>query len=181
MSLINRKYFAQYSPLPIPSNFDYSEIMLYEPVAIEIWVRPLIGDDLVDELEDQVKNNTLTPENSTLLTDGKLWQYLCYATCLEGLPFLWANISAVGITLGKSESSDSITLKDLTYIQQHLRNQVEFLKESVKRWLCERADSFPLLDQCGCGCDGCNKNKGLLYPNPNYNIYSTYRKNTNLK
>lgn len=181
MALINKKFFAQYSPLPIPSNYDYSEILLYEPIAIEIWIRPLLGDALVDELEYQVANNCLSEENSTLLTEGKLWQYLSYSICLEGLPFLWANISAVGITLGKSDSSESVTLKDLTYINQHLRNQVEFLKSSVKRWVCQRADSFPLLNVCDCGCSSCNQNKGLIHPNPWKQLYSTYRKNTNIR
>lgn len=171
--------------MPIPSNYDYSEIMLYEPVATEIWIRPLIGDELTDELEEQIKNNTVTPENATLLTEGKLWQYLCYATCYEGLPFLWANVSAVGITLGKSEASESITLKDLTYISDHLRRQTEFLKESVKKWLCERNEQFPLFDTCQCDCEcscGCAVNKGgLKSPNKYFQLYSTKRKNTNLK
>ena len=50
--IINKKYFAEYSP--IGKNYDYSEIMLYVPVATEIWLRPLIGSDLLDEIEEQV-------------------------------------------------------------------------------------------------------------------------------
>lgn len=177
--IINRKYFAEYSP--IGKNYDYSEIMLYVPVATEIWIRPLIGSDLLDEIEKQVQENNVSETNAALLTEGKLWQYLCYATCYEGLPFLWTNISEVGITLGKSDNSDSITLKDLTYIQQHLRNQVEVLKDSVKSYICEHFQYYPLADVCACGCSCCNNNASLQQPNPNYQIYSTFRKNTNLR
>lgn len=177
--IINRKYFAEYSP--IGKNYDYSEIMLYVPVATEIWLRPLIGSDLLDEIEKQVASNTVSEENAALLTEGKLWQYLCYATCYEGLPFLWTNISEVGITLGKSDNSDSITLKDLTYIQQHLRNQVEVLKDSVKRYICEHSASFPLADVCACECSCCGNNAKLNYPNPNQQLYKPYKRCTDIK
>ena len=178
--IINKKFFAEYSP--IGKNYDYSEIMLYVPVATEIWIRPLIGSDLLDEIEKQVQENNVSETNAALLTEGKLWQYLCYATCYEGLPFLWTNISEVGITLGHSDNSDSITLKDLTYIQQHLRNQVEVLKDSVKRYICEHYLYYEKADLCSCGCEQCcQSNPKLNYPNPQYQVYKPFKKNTNLK
>lgn len=180
MSIINEKYFKEYSPIPL--NFNMKELKNYIKVAQEIWVRPLIGSDLLDEIEEQVKNNTVSEENATLLTDGGLWQYLSYSTCLEGLPFLWAHISEVGVTKGKSDNSDSLDLKDMTYVSQHLRNQVEVLKDQLKKWLCEHYDSFPTVDVCACGCSNCcNHDAKLNYPNPQAQIYSTYRKNTKLK
>lgn len=177
--IINETYFKKYSPIPL--NYNMAEIKNYIPVATKIWVVPVIGRNLYNELEQQVKTNTVSEANATLLTEGGLWQYLCYATCYEGLPFLWTNISAVGITLGKSDNSDSITLKDLTYIQQHLRNQVEVLKDQLKKWLCEHSVSFPLVDCCGCGCSCCQDNAKLNKPNPNKELYSTLRPCTDLK
>lgn len=178
--IINEKFFKQFSPIPI--NYNMAELKNYIEVATEIWVKPLIGYALLDELEEQVKNNEVSDVNAALLTEGKLWQYLCYATCLEGLAFIWADFSQVGITLGKSDNSDSITLKDLTYIESHLRRQVEWLKESVKKYICERPNYFPQVCMCDCECGCCcNRNKKLKSPNPWYQIYSTKRKNTNLR
>ena len=180
MSIINEKYFKEYSPIPL--NYNMKELKNYIKVAQEIWVRPLIGSDLLDEIEEQVKNNTVSEENATLLTDGGLWQYLSYSTCLEGLPFLWAHISEVGVTKGKSDNSDSLDLKDMTYVSQHLRNQVEVLKDQLKKWICEHNESFPLADVCACGCDSCcDHNAKLNRPNPEFLVYGTPRKNTNLK
>lgn len=178
-NIINKKLLAQYSPLP--SNYDYSEIMNYVPVAQSIWVEPLIGSTLMDELEEQVENNSLSDENQALMTEGMLLQYLAYATCLEGLPFIWTNFSEVGITLGKSDNSESVTLKDLTYIQQHLRNQVEVLKETVKRYICEHYEYFPDADVCACGCQQCNQGNGLVSPNKNWQLYSPYRRRTDIR
>lgn len=178
--IINEKFFKEFSPIPI--NYNMAELKNYIEVAQEIWVRPLIGNDLMDELEEQVAKNEVTDVNASLLVNGKLWQYLCYATCYEGLSFIWANFCEQGITLGKSDFSDSITLKDLTYIESHLRRQVEFLKDSVKRYICERSNYFPLVCQCECECNSCCGNKAKLNePNKYQQLYSTRRKNTDLK
>ena len=178
--IINEKYLKQFSPIPV--NYNMAEVKNYIPVAEKIWVIPLIGYDLYDEINEQVADNEVSPENATLLTEGGLWQYLAFATVYESLPMIWSHISEVGVTKGKSDNSDSLDLKDMTYVSQHLRNQVEVLKDQLKKWLCEHYDSFPTVDVCACGCSSCcNHDAKLNYPNPQAQIYSTYRKNTNLK
>lgn len=181
--IINQKYLAQYCPLPIPGNYNFSEIMNYVPVAQEIWLRPILGDSFMDELEYQVKLNQVSEENATMFTEGGLYQYLAYATCLEGLPFIWTHMSEVGITLGKSDNSDSISLKDLTYIEQHLRRQVEFLKDAFIKWICSHQDSFPIFNPkgiCPC-CDSCCDGTGKLNtPNPFFEMYGFKKHCTDL-
>jgi hypothetical protein len=177
--IINKKYLGQYSPLPQLGNYDFSEILNYVPVAQEIWLRPILGDAFMDELEYQVKNNQVSEENATLFIEGGLYQYLSYATCLEGLAFIWAHFSQTGISLGKSDNSDSITLKDLTYIESHLRRQVEFLKDALIKWLDSHCASYELYHSKSCGI-GCCNSKGLNAPNPMFSIYTNPRKNTKL-
>lgn len=179
--LINKKYLSEYSPLP--KNYDVANLMPYVNVAEKIWVVDLVGIEFYLELSEQVQKNELSEENATLLTEGGLWQYLAYATLYEGLPFIWARITEAGIQLGKSDNSDSIDIKDLTVFQQHLRNQVEVLKEQLIKWLCTHAESFPLFDTCQCdecGC-GCGKDASLKYPNPQRIIYGTPRHCTSIK
>lgn len=178
--IINEKYMKQFSPIPV--NYNMAEVKNYIPVAEKIWVIPLIGSDLFEEIDEQVKNNTVSEENATLLTEGGLWQYLAFATVYESLPVIWAHISEVGVTKGKSDNSDSLDLKDMTYVSQHLRNQVEVLKDQLKKWICEHNESFPLADVCACGCNSCcDHNAKLNRPNPEFLVYGTPRKNTNLK
>ena len=178
--IINEKYIKQYSPIPL--NYNMAEVKNYIPVAEKIWVKPLIGSDLFDEIDDQVANNTVSQENATLLTEGGLWQYLAFATVYEALPMIWSHISEVGVTKGKSDNSDSLDLKDMTWVTQHLRNQVEVLKDQLKKWICEHQDSFPLADVCACNCSSCcNHEAKLNHPNPQAQIYTTLRLNTKLK
>ena len=177
--IINEKYFKQYSPIPL--NYNMAEIKNYIPVAEKIWLIPLIGFDLYDELDYQITNNQVSEANATLLTEGGLWQYLAFATVYEALPMVWSHISEVGVTKGKSDNSDSLDLKDMTYVSQHLRNQVEVLKDQLKAWLCSHQESFPLMDCCACGCSCCGSIAKLNAPNPQYQVYKPFKKCTDLK
>lgn len=177
--IINKKFLAQYCPLPINYNFD--EIMLYVPVAQEIWIKPILGEEFMDELEQQVKDNQVSDENATLFTEGGLYQYLAYATCLEGLPFIWAHISEVGLTKGKSDQSDSIDLKDITYIEAHLRRQVEFLKDALIKWLDSHYEVFPLYTPINCGNCCCGSKNGLNAPRPMFEVYGPRKRCTDLR
>lgn len=179
--IINQEYLKQYSPLP--KNFQMDEVMNYVEVAEKIWVKPVLGDDLFDDIQEQVDEDDLSEEYGTLLTTGGLWQYLAYATVLEALPILWANFSQVGITLGKSDNSESVNLKDMTYIEQHLRRQVEVLKEELIKFLNDHCDAYPYYstsDTCQCSCCA-DKMLGLKKPNPSYQVYKAKNKNVDIK
>lgn len=177
-TIINEKWLKEFSPIPL--NYNLKELHNYIKLAESIWIEPLIGWEWYDELIAQVKENNLTEANSTALVEA-IYPYLGFAVAYEALPIMWAHISEVGITKGKSDNSDSIDLKDMTYFQQHLRNQVEARKEYCKKWLCEHYQYYPLMDVCGCGCSCCNNNTSLKYPNPNYMVYKPIKRNTNLR
>lgn len=178
--IINKKYLA--ANCPLPTNFDYTEILPYVDIAERIWVIPLIGKDFYDELNEEVKNNQVTDANAALFLEGGLYMYLSYATVLQSLPFLWAHISTVGLTLGFSDNSKSLELKDLTLLQNHLRSTVEFLKEQVIKYICERPNYFPLIAQCDCECNTCcNPPSTLKSPNKYQQLYSPKRKCTDLR
>lgn len=176
--IINKANIAKYSNLP--TNYDYSEIMNYVDVAEKVWLIEILGYDWYEELEDQVKNNTVTSENATALVEA-IWPYLGFCIMYEALPAIAYHASEVSLTKGHSDNSDAIDLKELAYYQEHLRRQIEARKDFLKKWICEHIDSFPLAVPCNCGCSSCNDNAKLNRPNPWAQLWSTYRKNTNLK
>ena len=180
MKLINKKYLAEYGPWP--KNYNLDEVIQYEPIAVELWIRPLIGDAMLEELEYQIENDALTDENSTLLTTGNLWRYLCMAIAYEALPIMAYKVTEVGLVKSDSDNSKSVDTKEFATIQQHIRRQLEGLKEIVLKWLCERQDIYQLFDTCQCNCGGCcGDSDGLKKPNANWEIYSTGRKRTDLR
>lgn len=178
--IINKTHFKTYSPIPF--NYNLDEVMLYVPVAEKIYLVPILGQAFFDEIQYQVKNNQVSEEISTLLTTGGLYQYLCYATCLQALPFIWSHFSEVGITKGHSENSESLDLKDLTYIEASLRRTVETLKDQLIEFLCSHCKSYPIFNPsgiCGCGCP-CSDGAKLNKPQPMWTVYSVLKRCTDL-
>ena len=157
--LINKELLKRYSPFP--RNYDLTEVMNYVDLAEKMYILPLIGNDFYEELLEQVEKNNLTPENSTALVEA-LYPLLGFAVTYESLPLVWLHISEIGITRGKSDNSDSATLKDLTLAQQHLKNQVQVRIDYAKHWLCEHQDYYSNLDICQCGCSNCQKGKDAV-------------------
>ena len=177
--IITKEFLKKYSLYPV--NFDLSEVWNMLDVTETLFVKPLLGSDLYDEIVEQVKNNTLSPKNATLLTDGGLWRYLGAAFSNQTLPYAYIHFSQVGLTKGHSENSDSVELKDITYLSGHLRSTMEELKKFTFKWLLEHEDSFPLWnpDEESCGCSrpvSCCEGGGLSKPEPRPIVYNLPRK-----
>lgn len=151
-TLITEEYFKTYSP--IPDNYNIKEIKPYFHVAEKLWIEPIIGMPLYEELLDEVEKNEVTPENATLLLN--IYPLLAFAITYESLPFVGYHLSQVGITKGKSEISESVSINDVNYISTQLRNQCETMKKLLKKFLDENAEHYPLYyadNNAECNCD----------------------------
>ena len=150
--IINETYLKKFSPIPL--NYNMAEVKNYIDIAEKIWIAPLIGYEWYEEIEEQVKNNEVSEENATALVEA-IWPLLGFAVAYEALPALMYHVSEVSVTKGKSDNSEALDLKELSYFQQHLRNQVEVRKDFCKKWICSRYLYYPKADVCACNCDCC--------------------------
>ena len=139
-TLITEDYFKAYSP--IPDNYNIKEIKPYFHVAEKLWIEPIIGMPLYEELLDEVEKDEVTPENATLLLN--IYPLLAFAITYESLPFVGYHLSQVGITKGKSEISEPVSINDVNYISTQLRNQCETMKMLLKKFLDDNAEHYPL-------------------------------------
>lgn len=176
--LINKEYLKRFGIWP--RNYDLTEVMNYVDIAEQIWVIPTIGYDWYEELQEQVATNTLTPENSTALVKA-IYPFLTMAVAYESCPILWGHLSEIGFTKGHSDNSDSLSLKEMTYISDHIKRQLQARGDYCKKWICEHYTYYPLADVCACNCDCCSNTGTLNKPRSFQQLYSTYRKDTNLR
>lgn len=185
--LFNEKLLKEFSPIPL--NYSLNEVKNFIKLSEVIWLVPIISELWYEELLDQVANNTLTDANATALVEA-IYPYLGFCVAYEALPSMWLHISEVSITKGHSENSDAATQKEMAFYQEHIRKQVEARKDYLIKWLCNRQDTFPLFDpscvcDCGCGCTNnscsCEPNGKLHLPNRNQHLFSTFKKNTDIK
>lgn len=181
--IINRENIKKYSL--IPWNYNMDEAMNFVDLTEITWVKPVLGSELYDEIQQQVKDDDLSDENSTLLVEA-IWPYEGMALMHEFLPYAYAHISEIGITVGHSDNSDSVDLKQVTYLASHIRSQVETFKRNAIRFLQEHAESFPLWepDEDFCHCKkptSCCGTPELKNPEPMRIIYTTPKKNLDIR
>ena len=93
--IINKANLSKYSVLPL--NYNYDEVMNYIDVAEKIWILPVLGYDWYEEIEYQVKNNSVSEENATALVEA-IWPYLGFAIVYEALPSI-ASVSNIVLKL----------------------------------------------------------------------------------
>ena len=139
-TLINSEYLKSYSMFP--KNYDLTDVENFIPVAEQIHILPILGVALYEELLEQVSENKLTDKNSTLLLE--VYKLEGIAVLYESLPFVWAHVSQVGITKGKSDNSDSLENRDLAYLNTHIKAQLDYAKKYLREWLDEYSVNFPL-------------------------------------
>lgn len=183
MALINKKYLKEYSLVPL--NYQMDEIVNWIDIAEKKWVLPILGNELFDIVESEVESSgTVSDRISTLLVDA-LWAYEATAVSYEYLPFNYVHWSEVGMTKGESENSKSADLKDMTYIQNQLRANLEERKKYLIWWLDEHYEYFPeWLPFTGCGCENtkpvCGCNPVQHNPEPDKKFYSPKKTDLNI-
>ena len=180
--IINKKYLKEYSLIPL--NYNMEEVENFIDIAEKKWVLPLLGNELFDIVQEEVSSGTPSERVSTLLTEA-LWSYLATAVNLEFLPINYVHFSEVGMTKGKSENSESADLKDMTYIQNQLRANLEERKKYLIWWLDEHYEYFSEWQPfTGCGCENtkpvCGCNPVQNNPEPDKKFYSPKKTDLNI-
>ena len=127
---------------PITNDTVITEFVPYVSIAQSIYIEPVLGAPLMDELKLQIEENSLTPLNSKLIL--KIAPSLAYFTSYQALPFHWAKIVNKGITIKESENSKGVALNDISQLRRWLRNDAELLLKLLVRYLHKHKDEYPL-------------------------------------
>ena len=139
-TLFNEEYLKEYSLLP--TNFNTKEVWNFIPLTEQLHIVPVIGQALYEELLDQVEKNEVTPANASLLLE--IYPFEGLALMEVCMPYLAMHITEVGITLGKSENSDSASIDHINYLTNYVRSQMEPLKNKLVQFLNDNAELYPL-------------------------------------
>jgi len=127
---------------PITTNTVVTGFVPYVAIAQSIYVEPVLGTPLMDELKLQIESNSLTPANSRLIE--KIAPPLAYFTAYQALPFHWAKIVNKGITIKESENSKGVSLNDISQLRRWLRNDAGLLVKLLVKYLYKHKGVYPL-------------------------------------
>lgn len=147
--LITESLFKLHSP--VTDNAAVDEFIPYISIAQELYVEPILGTALIEELKQQISSNTLTPADGDLII--KIAPVLSFYTVYQALPFKWASIVNKGLTVRESENSKAVDIKDVAQLRAWLKNDAEVLASQLIDYLCKCREHYPLWtpsNECAC-------------------------------
>ena len=147
--IISEELLKLYSPLS--KNVDVDKIYPYLHLAQPYFVEPILGDALLTELQHQIEENELTPENKALIL--KVAPVLAYYATYLAMRSLTYSITEKGLTLEHSENSQTIDRNSLGDYILDIKNQAEMYAEILIKYLCRCALTYPLWrpeEDCHC-------------------------------
>ena len=127
--------------------------------------RPILGEALFRELQEQTADNTLTVANTTLLTElsyGLAWRV--YAKALKANSLRMENL---GNRRNKDDHSDEATLAEVKSQVMDADNLADTYLADFVRWLTDNAADYPLYEP---GCKKATVRKSSIY-----NVRSDYQ------
>jgi hypothetical protein len=146
----------------INGNVDNKYLLSNLKMIEDVYVHPLLGSDLYDELKDQVTSANVTVPNRTLIEDYIQPTMIYYL--LSELPYdmvyKWENKS---IVKKNSDFSQPVELNEIEKIAQQKRKIADFYAERMTRFLCANDTVYPLYASGNSDTDDI-KPIGSMYP-----------------
>lgn len=149
-TLMNKEYLAEYSLFP--KNYNYDELTNFLKLAEMLHIVPIVGQALYEELLDQVNKNEVTPVNASLLL--KIYPFLGAAVFEVAVPAVAIHVSEVGLTLGKSENSESASVEHINYLTNYIKSSMVPLKQQLIDFLNDNAELYPLYKKIDTSPEG---------------------------
>lgn len=138
--LISEALFKQHSP--VTSTTDITDFVPYIGIAQELYIEPILGTKLTDELKQQIASDNLSVANSNLI--ARIAPALSFYAVYQALPFHWATIVNKGITVRESENSRSVDVKDIAQLRRWIKDDADILRQQLSDFLRNHATDYPL-------------------------------------
>ena len=140
----------------ISNNVQSSSLSFAITMAQDLYVRTALGEKLYEEILTQVKNNTLTALNTTLLNgnDGLfrgIKSGLAWWVAYTVYPYLHSKVSPTGIQSKSTDEATSIDSRSLEIRKNLAKKNAEYLIDQLICYLRDNESDYPLFrdsDSC---------------------------------
>lgn len=168
--IISEDLLKLYSP--ISNNVGVEKVFPYVLLAQDFYVRPILGDALLGDLQIGVKSGQLSDNEKALVV--KIAPMLANYTTYLALRSLAYSITEKGLTKENSENSSALDRTELGDMKVELKQTAEKCEELLVRYLCICRDTYTSwqpYEQCNCekydqkgGTTRTNKSIGIYLP-----------------
>lgn len=139
--IISENYLKEYSN--INKNVDMSILTPALLSAQQIYIHPLLGTKLYNEIISQVGSSAVTALNQTLL-DNYVIPCLIHYAKYDSLPDLKYRLMNKGVQVKSSENSSSADLQEVQFLMDREKSKAEIFAFRTEKYLCKNSTSYPL-------------------------------------
>lgn len=172
--LIDEELLKNYSNMS--RNVGVDKVIPYINLAQPMYVEPVLGTALMEELQMQIDSGEVSEANQALLL--KIAPALALWTDYLAARRYSYTVTQKGITKEKSENSESLNEKELGYFIHSIREDAENATELLIKYLCRCQDQYPLFrPSSNCDCAKyLEENTGDADPKKKFMIYFPFGK-----
>jgi len=127
----------------INDNVDFQTL---QPVIIKVqdkYLYPILGTDLFEEISGQIRANTVTALNTTLL-NNYVRKCLMWYILHESPPVFKYRFMNKGVMVKNSENSQPADLKEIQFLMNNFKQDAEWYAERITKYLIKNESSYPL-------------------------------------
>lgn len=159
---------------PIQNNVDELKISTQVQFASKAFIKPMIGSYFFDYLLTAYNNQTLTPDQTTLV--NKMQFAIGYRACGDLAIGLSYSITNKGIQVQNADNSESVEKDEIQFVSGYYKQQANFFEDELKKYLVQNSTLYPeflselntdsnIKNSCNylsyghtnCGCGYCGK------------------------
>lgn len=140
IKIVTESYIKSITPMSL--NVDMKDITPNIIPAQDLYVQPLLGTNLYNQILLAYSGATLSENQITLLN---LLQPVAANYALDlTIPFLVWQIKNKGPQSQFGDYSSAIGLDEFSYLRNEIKNRGEYYSQRVIAYLCENSSEFPL-------------------------------------
>jgi|TARA_R110000824_G_scaffold3139_2_gene14497 hypothetical protein len=123
-------------------NVDTAFLLPHIKVAQDKHIQAIVGSNLYEKLESEIKEGTLASNYKTLV-DDYLQDAIIHYALAEALPFISFKIANGTVTQKNSENGTAASRSDVDYLVQKERDTAEFYGQRAIDYIINNTGFFP--------------------------------------
>ena len=127
----------------ISDNIDCNLLEPYLQISQEMYISPILGEDLYSDIVDRYDNNTLTGDCYNTLYEDYLIPAIGYTAFYSAAPFIAYKMQRGGLLKHKTDNSETISVEEFTKYSERLENIKNFYMRRLEKYLCDNRSCFP--------------------------------------
>lgn len=160
--LISRQDVVKFTAMN--GNVDTDNFIQYVKIAQDIHIQNYLGTDLLQKIQTDIINSTLSGDYLTLVTNY-IKPMLIHFAMVEYLPFAAYTIANKGVYKHNSENSTNVEKNEIDFLIEKERQIAQHYTERFIDYMCFNTDKFPEYN---------SNSNGDMYPDTNNNYTGWY-------